>query len=132
MDVEKELKLREAELMDKTKLETPTMAKGVVGPQDTPGPKGPVGSQAPTSVASRVVQLDPQTVLRVELLATKKQLAEADERMGLWAVQDARRRKKDLIREESSMIDEVSHQIGAPVGSSIKLVDKARGLCQVE
>ena len=122
----------------------------------TPGPRGPVvpqiaknpadvvsqaGAQGhadavegtkPGAKGSRVAQLDPRMVLQVELLATKKKLADADERMGLWAVQDARRRKQDLDREESELMLEVSRQLGAPAGSNIRLIDKEKGLCQVE
>lgn len=137
MDIEKELKEREAEIPASGKLVPPTMA-GAVGPKEPPGPKGPVGPQlvkpaeVPSKPATRVAQLDPRMVLQVELISTKKKLAEADERMGLWAVQDARRRKQELDREEASMMAEVSRQLGAPAGSSIRLIDKERGLCQVE
>jgi len=148
MDIEKELKEREAEIPTLGRIVPPAMAGASVGPKEPPGPKGPVGpkikgpedvvahaglsGKADVTAKPRVAQLDPRMVLQVELLATKKKLAEADERMGLWAVQDARRRKQDLDREEASMMAEVSRQLGAPAGSSIRLIDKERGLCQVE
>lgn len=143
MDIEKELHEREVEVGVSRKLTTPTMIGSSMGSQDVPGPKGPVGPkrhvpvvpqpvETPKDGSPRIAQLDPRTVLQVELLATKKKLAEADERMGLWAVQDARRRKQELDREEASVLAEVSRQLGATAGSSIRLVDKERGLCQVE
>jgi hypothetical protein len=148
MDIEKELKEKEAAIAASGKLVPPAMVGASVGPKEPPGPKGPVGpkirgpedvvahsglsGKADVTAKPRVAQLDPRMVLQVELLATKKKLAEADERMGLWAVQDARRRKQDLDREEASMMAEVSRQLGAPAGSSIRLIDKERGLCQVE
>lgn len=147
IEIAKEAKEREAEISASGRLIPPTMTTGQVGPRETPGPKSPVGSQsvadtqhkrvdtvslgAKVETGPRVAQLDPRMVLQVELLATKKKLAEADEKMGLWAVQDARRRKQDLDREESSIMLEVSRQLGAPAGSTITLIDKARGLCQV-
>lgn len=131
-------------------LKKPEMAN-VPGPIGQVGPKGPVGPQrakSPVDVvaqagaaghadavqgaAPRVAQLDPKTMLQVELLATKKKLANADEQMGLLAVQDARRRKQELDREESNLMLEVSKQLGAPAGSNIRLIDKEKGLCQVE
>ncbi len=137
-------KEKEADIMAKIGLTPPSMAGvGAVGPQTPPGPKGPVGPQRPAVLptepvkadvaedGSRLAQLDPRMVLQVELLATKKKLAEADERMGLWTVQDARRRKQELDREESSLMLEVSRQLDAPAGSSIRLIDKERGLCKV-
>ena len=143
MDVEKELKDVERELQDRAaeaapaskKLTPPTMVGGAAGPQVPPGVKGPVGPQVPAKLPEenkpRVAQLDPGMVLQVELLATKQKLADADERMGLWAVQDARRRKQELDREEATLMANVSHQLGVPAGSNIKLIDKAKGLCQV-
>ena len=114
----------------------------MVGPKVDTGPLGPVGvieqagvpgpGDAVQMPAPRVAQLDPRVVLQVELLATKKKLADADERMGLWTVQDARRRKQDLGREESELMLEVSRQLGVPAGSNIRLIDKEKGLCQVE
>jgi hypothetical protein len=71
-------------------------------------------------------------ILNVELIATKKKLAEADEKMGLWAIQDARRRKQELDREEAALMAEVSRQLGVPAGTNIRLVDKDKGICQVE
>ncbi len=134
------------EIMTKMGATRPVMAGAeVVGPRTLPGPKGPVGPQRPPALPTepvlpgdaaksgpRIAQLDPRMVLRVELLATKKKLAEADERMGLYAVQDARRRKQEFDKEEASLMLEVSKQLDAPAGSSIKLINKERGLCEVE
>lgn len=128
----------------KLRLTKPPMAGRTPGPQIAKNPVDVVaqaGAQGhadavegaqPRVKGSRVAQLDPRMVLQVELLATKKKLADADERMGLWAVQDARRRKQDLDREESELMLEVSRQLGAPAGSNIRLIDKEKGLCQVE
>jgi hypothetical protein len=142
MDIEKELKEKEAAVPSLGKLTPPTMAAGTVGPKEPPGPKGPVGGYpiapgpAPNkedkAKRARIAQLDAHMVLRVELLSTKKKLADADERMGLLAVQDARQRKQELDKEESLLMREVSQQIGAAAGNTITLVDKARGLCKVE
>lgn len=134
------------EIASKTKLAQPSMAgagvRGPVGPQKPPpalsgGPKPHVVGNSPPDIevaegGSRMAQLDPRTVLRVELLSTRKKLAEADERMGLWTVQDARRRKQELDKEEATLMAEVSRQLDVPVGSCIRLIDKERGLCKVE
>jgi len=118
----------------------PDMAAPTIDPSQA-GPRIPVGPQTEKkesqkeeqkAPAPRIAQLDPQTVLRVELMAAKKKLADADEKMGLWAVQDARRRKQELEQEEAVLLDNVRSQLGASVGSNIRLVDKAKGLCQVE
>ena len=128
------------EIASKTRLEQPSMAgagpRGPVGASVTAGPRKAVLPVDPAKTAtdggSRIAQLDPHTVLQVELLATRKKLAEADERMGLWVVQDARKRKQELDKEEATLMSEVSRQLDAPVGSNIKLIDKERGLCKVE
>lgn len=142
MDIEKELKEREAEISASGKLTPPTMVGGPPGPKTPPGPKGPVGGYpvAPGPVPtkeemakrSRIAQLDAHMVLKVELISTKKKLADADERIGLLAVQDARQRKQELDKEESILMQEVSRQLGATAGNTITLVDKERGLCKVE
>lgn len=126
------------------KLTEPPMAgvpgpKGPVGPRETPGPKGPVGvieqagSTGPADAVQgpRMAQLDKYTVLQIELLSAKRKLAEADEQMGILAVQDARRRKQELNKEEAALMSRVSQQLGVETGSNIKLVDKEKGLCQV-
>lgn len=141
MDIEKELLEKEAEIAAR-KITPPNMANVPVGPTASVGPKGPVGPRAvrppvetpkvETVKRSRVAQLDAYTILRVELLSTKKKLAETDERMGLLAVQDARQRRQELDKEEAALMLEVSRKLGAAEGSTIRLVDKERGLCQVE
>lgn len=118
-------------------LTQPEMAGGSPPEPTHAGPKRPVGAptapgKAPMGNGPRLAQLDQKTILQVELLATKKKLAEADEKMALWAIQDARRRKQELDREEAALMAEVSRQLGVPAGHNIRLVDKERGLCQVE
>lgn len=80
----------------------------------------------------RVVQLDPATILKIELLSTQKQLAASDERNGMMVVQDARRRLAEVSRDEKQLMETVSKQVGVPINSTIRLVDKAQGICHVE
>lgn len=149
LGIQEELAKKKGEILGRIKpLTQPTMAGGrppiesgprrpagagaQVGPRPDPvGPKVTPG-KAPVGNGPRMAQLDQLMILKVELLATKKKLAEADEKMGLWAVQDARRRKDELNKEEAALMVEVSKQLGVPTGSNIRLVDKERGICQVE
>jgi hypothetical protein len=141
LGIKAELAAKKDEIIGRVKpLVKPEMAGGI-RPEDA-GPKGAVGAPtpidraaptaAPEGKAPRLAQLDPRMILNVELIATKKKLAEADEKMGLWAIQDARRRKQELDREEAALMAEVSRQLGVPAGTNIRLVDKDKGICQVE
>jgi hypothetical protein len=80
----------------------------------------------------RLVQLDPTTVLKIELVAAKKRAATAEERIALLAVQDARKAKAEAEQEEAELMRLVSKQLNIAPGSNVRLVDKEKGLCQVE
>jgi hypothetical protein len=106
------------------------------------GPKKQVGStdenrdkQAPVleeSDGKRVVQLDPTVIMEIELVTTQMRLAEADEKLALIAVKNARQRKSEVQRAQDQLLNRVSKQVGVRVGSSLRLLDKDKGLCQVE
>jgi len=88
--------------------------------------------EATRSGGPRLVQLDPVTVLKIELLAARKRANTAEERLALLAIQDARKAKNELEQEEQILMQQITQQLGLPAGKSIRLVDRAKGLCQVE
>jgi hypothetical protein len=80
----------------------------------------------------RLVQLDPVTVLKIELVAAKKRAATAEERIALLAIQDARKAKAEAELEEAELMKTVTRQLKIPPGKNVRLVDKEKGLCQIE
>jgi hypothetical protein len=82
--------------------------------------------------ASRLVQLDPTMVLRIELTAAKKRAAVAEESLAILALQEARKAKDAAEREEALLMRAVSAQLGVTPGKNVRLVDKEKGICQIE
>lgn len=112
----------------------PSMA-APVGPQGPVGPQSPVGPsrpQPPRSTAPRTVQLDPRMLLEVELVSVKKRLAEANERLSLVALSDARKAKCSAEQEEAELMARIAGQLNIPPGKNVRLVDKQKGICLIE
>jgi len=80
----------------------------------------------------RLIQLDPVMVLKIELLAARKRANTAEERLAILALQDARKGKQELEQEEHALMQQVSKQLGVSAGKSVRLVDREKGICQVE
>jgi hypothetical protein len=110
--------------------------RGATGPQNTPGPQavpGPKGEPAQQRPQMpKQIKLDTETMLRVELLATKRKLADANEKLALIAVQDAQSAKKELEQEESLIMAQVREKLNIPQGANLRLIDKEKGICRVE
>jgi hypothetical protein len=79
-----------------------------------------------------LVQLDPMMVLRVELLTTRRRANKAEEKLAVLALQDSRRMKQELDMEEQVLLQQLSKQLNIPPGKNIRLIDKEKGICQVE
>ncbi len=79
----------------------------------------------------QMIQLDPVTMLNIELIATKKRLADSNEKLAVLALQEARKVKKELEKEEAELMVRVCQQVGAMSGN-IRLIDRGQGLCQIE
>jgi hypothetical protein len=120
----------------------PSMAYPV-GPQVPVGPQAPVGPQkpgpttvphapAPAPQQTRTIELDPKTLIEVELVSTKKRLAEANERLAAVALSDARKAKHVAEQEEAALMARVTKQYGIPYGKNLRLVDKEKGICLIE
>lgn len=78
----------------------------------------------------QLIRLDQATMLQIELLATKKKLAEANEKIAMIALQDAKKARKELEQEEAVLLERVRSQVGARSGN-VRLVDRQKGICQV-
>ena len=87
--------------------------------KDPPRPAGP-----------QLVRLDQETILKIELLATKKKLAEANERLAMIALSDAKTAMKELEQEEALLLESVRKKYNFGRGN-VKLLDRAKGICQV-
>ena len=101
-----------------------------------PGPRGPVGPQMhtpPPQVSKpHTVQLDPKTLLEVELVSVKKRLAEANERLSIVALNDARKAKFAAEQQEAELLAAISRQLDIPPGKNVRLIDKQKGICVIE
>lgn len=89
-------------------------------------------AEARQQAGPRLVQLDPTTVLKIELLSARKRANTAEERLAVLALQDARKAKQELEQEQAQLMQLVTKQLNLPTGKSIRLVDREKGLCQVE
>jgi len=89
-------------------------------------------AEARQQAGPRLVQLDPTTVLKIELLSARKRANMAEERLAVLALQDARKAKQELEQEQAQLMQLVTKQLNLPAGKSIRLVDREKGLCQVE
>lgn len=98
---------------------------------DGPPEVGPA-EEAPQPAGPQVVQLDPMMLMRIELLGAKQKLAERDAQLARIALQEAERRRSGFAREEQALMAEVGGQLGRPIKGNIRLIDKEKGLCQVE
>lgn len=115
----------------------PSMARGPQGPV---GPQNPVGPQRPvpqppetqTQPNPSSIQLDPKTLIEIELVATKKRLAEANERLAIVALGDARRAKIEAEQQEARLMAQISRHYGVQPGKNVRLVDKEKGVCLIE
>jgi hypothetical protein len=110
------------------------------GPQGPTGPQGPVGPQRqvprPPEQQTRPnpssIQLDPKTLIEVELVSTKKRLAEANERLALVALSDARKAKLAAEQQEAQLMVQISKHYGVQPGKNVRLIDKEKGICMIE
>lgn len=93
--------------------------------------KVPSGVEEPKGVgAPSLVHLESVTVLSIELLATKKRLAEANEKLALLALQDAKKLRAELEQEEAALLKGILSKVGVPDGS-LRLLDREKGICQI-
>lgn len=129
----------------------PGMAVGPRSPVGLTKPVGPVESEewkrfeeplpstdkavqkmAAAKPEPHLVQLDPVMVLKVELLATRRRANTAEEKLAILALQEARRTKQELDLEEKILSQQICKQLNVPSGKNIRLIDKDKGICQVE
>ena len=128
-----------------TDLQKPSMAEAAenIGPQ---GPVGPRRLRKEESAPDAAMKLEKETpkanppfitlsrerLLEIELIATKKQLADSDEKLILASLGQVKQRAKELQAQEAQMLHQIREEHGVSVGKSIRLVDKEKGLCKVE
>jgi hypothetical protein len=85
-----------------------------------------------TMTQDGLIQLDPITMLEIELITAELRAAEAEEKLAMRALRDAREKLMALHRKQSVLMSNVTQQIGIDPGKSIRLVDKEQRLCRVE
>lgn len=81
----------------------------------------------------QTVQLNQVELLKFELLATKQRLLKSEEQNMLLVLQDIKKQERDLQVQEARLINETLKGAGIdPVGKSLRLVDREKGLCTIE
>lgn len=95
-----------------------TKALGFPEKAEAPGPK--------------VVQLDQITLLKIELMSSKRRLNRAEEEKLLLLLQSIRKEAKELQLEESRLFSEVVQRLGMEAGKNLRLLDREKGLCAIE
>ena len=79
-----------------------------------------------------LVQLDPMTMLEIELLTAELRAASAEEALATNALRESRERMMALRRKQSMMMGKITSTLGVKPGGSIRLVDKEQRLCRIE
>jgi hypothetical protein len=86
----------------------------------------------PESSGPRVVQLDPVTLLKIDLAQTKRRLNKAEEENLLLLLQGIRKEGQALQAQERSLFSGVMEQLGIEPGKNLRLMDREKGLCTIE
>jgi len=113
-------------------------AEAMPGATPVPEPVDPVGAKvdslqdAQAEQKPKVVQLDQVTLLKIELVASKRRLNKAEEEKLLLLMQSIRKEAKELQIEESRLFAEVVQRLGVEPGKNLRLLDREKGLCAIE
>lgn len=86
----------------------------------------------PADGGPEVVQLGPMTVLEIENLSLRLQVVKRDKQIATTALLEVERKQRELDIEQRKLMAKVSQQIGKPILGNLRLVNKEKGLCQIE
>lgn len=119
----KNLKPVPPEDMEPTKMEVDDLEKVKARAAEQQEPAQPPQTQ--------LVRLDPLTMTRVELVATKLQLVSAERRNLQVLLKDLDAREAELKREETALMNQVMQNLGVQGNKTLRLVDRQKGLCKL-
>lgn len=130
-----EVKRSEGETPEQEQVSKEELARfqGAMEPPKPEGVKARAAAQQESDPQPKqqMFQIDPVTLLRIQLLATEKKLAAEEERSTILMLKEIRRRKMDIEQQENQLLAAVRQKVGAGSGN-IRLVDAGSGLCKVE
>jgi len=87
--------------------------------------------EQPQEPEEGVIRLDELTLLKIENLSMQVKIAQLEEQNLIMEIQNIRKRTVELRVEDARLIEEIRVKFGLPSGKSIKLIDRAKGLCAV-
>jgi hypothetical protein len=77
------------------------------------------------------VKLDPVTIRDIELVVTRKKLAEVEIQLAKVALQDALQRQRQVQVDEVVMLTALEQKLGQKISGPIQLLDRENGICRV-
>lgn len=77
------------------------------------------------------VKLGPVTIRDIELVVTRKKLAEVEIQLAKVALQDALQRQRQVQVDESVMLTALEQKLGQKISGPIQLLDRENGICKI-
>ena len=98
---------------------------------EPPRSESPEQVARPVATGPTTVTLDPLLIAQIELVTTKRRLAEKEALIAKIDLKNALDQQATLQIEESYLLAMVSKQVGKKITGGIKLVDRSKGLVQI-